>query len=61
MKTLACKDMGMADCDFVAKAETAEEVMKQIAEHGKAVHAMTDEQLMTEENKAKTLAAIKDE
>ncbi|MDP3956720.1 MAG: DUF1059 domain-containing protein [bacterium] len=61
MKTLACKDMGMPDCDFVAKAETAEEVMMQAGEHVKTAHGMTDEQLMTEENKAKEMAAMKDE
>lgn len=61
MKTLSCKDMGLMDCDFVAKAETAEEVMKQAGDHAKTAHGMTDEQLMTEENKAKAMAALKDE
>ncbi|HEY4523549.1 MAG TPA: DUF1059 domain-containing protein [Candidatus Paceibacterota bacterium] len=61
MKTLACKDMGMVDCNFIAKTETVEEVMKQVGDHAKTAHGMTDEQLMTEENKAKTMTAIKDE
>ena len=42
--TLACKDTG-AECDFVAKAETEEELMAQIAKHAKEVHGYTDEQL----------------
>lgn len=61
MKSLACKDMGMADCDFVAKAETVEEVMAKVGEHAKSAHNMTDEQLASDENKAKATAAMKDE
>lgn len=51
----------MVDCNFIAKTETVEEVMKQVGDHAKTAHGMTDEQLMTEENKAKTMTAIKDE
>lgn len=61
MKSLSCKDMGMADCEFVAKAETAEEVMKQSAEHCKSAHGMTDEQIMAPDMQAKAMAAMKDE
>lgn len=32
-----CRDMG-ADCDFVARGETIEEVLVAGSEHGKAVH-----------------------
>jgi predicted small metal-binding protein len=53
--------MGLADCDFVAKAETVEEVMVQVGEHAKSAHNMTDEQLASDENKAKAMAAMKDE
>jgi predicted small metal-binding protein len=60
MKSLACKDMGIADCDFVATAETEEEVMAQITEHGKSAHQMTDEQMSTPENVEKMKAAMKD-
>ena len=41
MKTLSCKDAGVA-CDFVAKGETNEEVLSKVAEHGKKVHGMKD-------------------
>jgi predicted small metal-binding protein len=33
-KAIYCSDMG-ADCDFVARGETLEEVLKVGAEHGK--------------------------
>lgn len=42
--TIACKDTGV-ECDFVARAETEEELMTQIAKHAKEVHDYTDEQL----------------
>lgn len=38
-KVLYCRDMG-ADCDFVARGETEEELFKNAAEHGAAVHGM---------------------
>jgi predicted small metal-binding protein len=37
MKTLACKDLG-ADCGFVAKGETADEVVKKMADHAAKAH-----------------------
>ncbi len=42
---LASKDLGMDDCDFVAKGDTMEEFMANAVEHGKAVHGYTEEQL----------------
>ena len=42
---LACKDLGMENCDFVAKGSTMEEFMASAAQHGKEVHGYTDEQL----------------
>ncbi len=39
MKTLACKDMGVMDCDFMATAETAEEAMKMATDHAMTAHA----------------------
>ncbi len=56
-KVLKCKDVGM-DCDFVARAETEEEVLKQAAEHAGTTHDMTD---MSEEVLTKVRAAIHDE
>ena len=40
-KALSCKDLG-ADCDFVARGETEEDVFKAVAEHGAQAHGMTD-------------------
>ncbi len=42
--TVACKDTG-TECDFVARAETEEDLMAQIAKHAKEVHGYTDEKL----------------
>jgi len=39
MKTLSCKDMGDASCDFVAKGETDEEVVNAMMAHVKEKHA----------------------
>lgn len=64
MKTLACKDMGIADCDFMAKAETAEETMKMAADHGMSVHKnMMDEMAKTmtpDQMNAMMMAHMKD-
>ena len=40
-KVIACRDMG-ADCDFVARGETEEELFKIAAAHGAAVHGTTE-------------------
>ncbi len=40
-KSLSCKDAG-ADCDFVACADTEEELFQKAAEHGKAEHGMSE-------------------
>lgn len=37
MKLVRCRDHGF-DCDFQARAESAEEVLKQAAEHAQHVH-----------------------
>lgn len=42
---LACKDLGMANCDFVAKGQTMDELMANGIAHGKADHGLTDAQL----------------
>ena len=56
-KTIACRDMG-ADCDFVARAETIEELFKNAGEHGRAVHGVTE---VTPEMREKALSVVKDE
>ncbi len=55
-KQLSCRDAG-ADCDFLVRAETEEEVMKVAAEHGARVHGMND---MTQELGKKIKSQIKD-
>ena len=37
--SIACKDVG-ANCSFVAKAETEEELLKKVAQHAKEAHGM---------------------
>jgi predicted small metal-binding protein len=48
MKTIACREVGVADCDHVVTGETEEEVLKRGAEHGKNVHGMKDEDFTPE-------------
>jgi len=42
--TLACKDFGTT-CDYVAKGETEEEVLKEGAKHAIEAHGYTEEQV----------------
>ena len=56
-KVMRCRDVGM-DCDFEARAETEEELLKKVAEHAWATHDMTE---ISEEVLAKVRAAIQDE
>ena len=46
--TLACREVGVANCDHVVEGETEDEVMKRGAEHGKNVHGMKDEDFTPE-------------
>jgi len=41
MKELRCKDSG-ADCKFIARANTEEEILKLAAEHAKKDHNMAE-------------------
>lgn len=43
--TLACKDLGMPKCPFVARAENMETLFKDAGAHAKKVHGYTDAQL----------------
>ena len=56
-KTIHCSDMG-ADCDFVSRGETLEEVLAIGAEHGKEVHGITE---ITPEMVEKVKSLIRDE
>ena len=40
MKEVRCADAGMA-CDFVAKAETEQELMQKVAAHAREKHGIT--------------------
>ena len=40
MKEFHCKDVGMPNCDFVAKGKDDDEVMKKATEHAKRDHKM---------------------
>ena len=55
-KTMSCRDVG-PDCDFVARGETEEEIMGQVAEHART-HGMEE---VSPEVAEKVRAAIKDE
>jgi predicted small metal-binding protein len=40
-KVLRCRDVGL-DCDFVAQADTEEEILQQAATHACTVHNMQE-------------------
>jgi predicted small metal-binding protein len=56
-KIVSCRDVG-ADCDFVARGESEQEVMMQVAEHARTDHKMTE---IPAEVIDKVRAAIHDE
>ncbi len=56
MKELRCRDAG-ADCNFVVRAQTEEELFKKAAEHGRKDHNMQE---LSEELKAKMRSLIRE-
>lgn len=56
-KVLRCRDAGM-DCDFVARGETEEDVMKQASEHALKDHGM---EKVPDEVLAKARSVVHDE
>ena len=56
-KVFRCRDLGL-DCNKVIHASTEEEVLKQAAEHAKAVHNM---ETLPPEVVTKVRAAIREE
>lgn len=48
MYKIACKDMGMETCPFVAEGETMEEAMMQLKNHGTETHAAEMEKMMAD-------------
>ena len=56
-KVVRCREVGV-DCDFEARGETTEDVLRQCAEHARSDHGMTE---IPPELAAKVQASIKDE
>jgi predicted small metal-binding protein len=56
-KVLRCRDVGM-DCDFVARADSEEELLKKAAEHAATTHDMKE---IPEAVLTKVRAAIRNE
>ncbi len=56
-KVLRCRDVGM-DCDFEARGETEQELMRKAAEHAKNAHNVKE---IPPELAAKVKSAIHDE
>lgn len=52
MLTVSCREVGV-DCDYVAKGETEEEIMKNAGEHAVKDHGYKQEEIMTPEMKEK--------
>jgi predicted small metal-binding protein len=59
MLTIACRDAGVPDCDYVAKGETEEELMKDAGQHAVRDHGYKEEEIMTPEMKEKIRSHIK--
>lgn len=55
-KALGCRDVGV-DCDFVARGETEEEVLRKASEHGRQFHNKE----VTPDMEARMRTAIRDE
>ena len=56
-KTVSCRDVG-ADCAFVARGNSEEEIMSQVAEHARIEHNMPE---IPVEVREQVRAAIRDE
>jgi predicted small metal-binding protein len=57
--TIACRDAGVPDCDYVAKGETEEDLMKDAGQHAVRDHGYKEEEIMTPEMKEKIRSHIK--
>ncbi len=40
-KVIKCRDVGV-DCDFEARGETEQDIMRQCAEHARTAHGMSE-------------------
>jgi predicted small metal-binding protein len=59
MLTIACRDAGVPNCDYVAKGETEEELMKDAGQHAVRDHGYKEEEIMTPEMKEKIRSHIR--
>jgi predicted small metal-binding protein len=57
MKVIRCRDVGV-DCDFEARGQTEQEVLRECTEHARSAHGMEE---IPAELVAKVKAAIRDE
>lgn len=55
-KQIRCADIGM-DCDFVTRAESQEELMREVVRHARNVHGVTE---ITPELREKVAEVIED-
>ncbi len=55
-KEMRCADVGM-DCDFVARAESTEELMEQVAAHAAEAHDINE---ISDELAAKVQSVVRD-
>jgi predicted small metal-binding protein len=56
-KVVHCRDVGF-DCEAVVRAETEEEALRQVAEHARAQHGLTE---VTPEVAEKVKSVMRDE
>jgi len=40
-KSIRCRDIGV-DCDFEARGETVDEILRECAEHARSAHGMSE-------------------
>jgi predicted small metal-binding protein len=59
MYTIACQDMGVKDCKFVAKGTTPEEAMKDLSDHGMKTHAEMMKEMSKTMSQADMMAMMK--
>ncbi|HZE76956.1 MAG TPA: DUF1059 domain-containing protein [Nitrososphaeraceae archaeon] len=58
MMTVSCRDVGV-DCDYVAKGETEEEIMRDAGEHAVRDHGYKEDEIMTPQMKDKIRSHIR--
>ena len=56
-KTIACRDIGLFDCDWKASAQTEEQLPQEVAKHAAEVHSVQE---ITPDVLAQVKAQVKD-